>query len=423
MRKKPDQSLKVGRGFVRRLFAGYGLNEFLLSAYLAFVISAELIAQLASRLGDRRIVPAWLMLFLLLLAAASCFAAPLLQKLSRYRLKRAETVLSPKKMAAWTVGFFLAGVAAMGIWYLMYYPGWFSGDSEWQLRQALSGEYNDWHPVLQTIITFTLPLKLTGGWKGSVVLFQITEYALVLSYLCMTFLKYGNRRYAITSFALIAFSPLTGAMVKQPWKDVTFTIFSLLLAAYALRVFYDAEWIRKPRNIAALSSAFVIATIVRHNAVLFTAPLLLAVLLSMEGKKLRAVLLSICLLLFVLIKGPIYSFLQVEKPGSRNVELLGLPMTVIGSVVTEKPETLDADILAFAYSVASPECWEENYSMGDFNSIKFADGCNTQPINEAGALTVLSYMFRCMKSSPACATEALLRLTGMVYVISGPIDW
>ena len=225
MRKKPDQSLKVGRGFVRRLFAGYGLNEFLLSAYLAFVISAELIAQLASRLGDRRIVPAWLMLFLLLRAAASCFAAPLLQKLSRYRLKRAETVHSPKKMAAWTVGFFLAGVAAMGIWYLMYYPGWFSGDSEWQLRQALSGEYNDWHPVLQTIITFTLPLKLTGGWKGSVVLFQITEYALVLSYLCMTFLKYGNRRYAITSFVLIAFSPLTGAMVKQPRKDVTFTIF------------------------------------------------------------------------------------------------------------------------------------------------------------------------------------------------------
>ena len=402
---------------------GYGLNEFLLSLYVAFAVSAELIGQFAQRLGNGRVGLVWLALFLLFFTLSSIIAAPVLRKLAEYRLKRDRNELTGKKRLLFAFGFFMVGFAAMAVWYWIYYPGWFSGDSEWQLRQALSGEYNDWHPVLQTLITFTIPLNLTRGWKGSVILFQILEYALVLSYLCMTFMKYGNRRYALAAFAWIAFSPLTGAIVKQPWKDVTFAIFSLLLAAYAIHIFYDAGWIRKPQNILVLTLTFTISTIVRHNAVLFALPMLLAILLSIDKRKWKIILLSSCLLLVVLVKGPLYSMLQVEKPGSRSVETLGLPMTVIGAVVTEDPSALDEETLAFAYSVASPECWEENYSVGDFNSVKFVDACNTQPINEAGPLKVLAYMGRCLKASPACALEALLRLTGMVYVVSGPIDW
>ena len=403
--------------------AGYGLNEFLFSFYTAFILSAVYLVQILPALGNRLAFPAWFCLFAFLFLLVSLASRTLFRKLSPLHLEPAPAPLNQKQERIWFLCFFIAALLCMLPWYLLYYPGWFTGDSEWQMSQALSHHYNDWHPALQTFLTFTLPLFLTGGWKGSVVLFQIAEYALALAYMCTTFLKYGNRKYALASLILIALNPLTGAIVKQPWKDVTLAIFSVLLMSYALRIFYDPLWLKKRAHILLVAAVFAAGTIVRHNAVLFTAPLLLGILFLADRNAVRIRLLAAALVLFVLIKGPFYSLLGVDDPGRRSIETLGLPMTVIGNVVKQDPGSLDDETLAFAYSVAAPEDWERYYFTGDFNSIKFTDACNTQPVNDAGPVRVLGYMLRCFRASPARALEGLLSLTYMVYAVSGPINW
>ena len=64
-----------------------------------------------------------------------------------------------------------------------------------------------------------------------------------------------------------------------PLKDVSFAIGALLLLTYALQIYVTkGEWVRKPINMAFFIVAEVLTTLFRHNAVLFTVPLIAAVL-------------------------------------------------------------------------------------------------------------------------------------------------
>ena len=64
-------------------------------------------------------------------------------------------------------------MAVLGFCFLAVNPGGFDGDPGVQLREAVTGNYRDYYPLLHTLIAFRLPLMLTGGWFSSVILFQI----------------------------------------------------------------------------------------------------------------------------------------------------------------------------------------------------------------------------------------------------------
>ena len=52
---------------------------------------------------------------------------------------------------------FFVTLAALLIWFIAYAPGGFSPDSISQYEQAITGQFNDWHPVIHTILFFWLP--------------------------------------------------------------------------------------------------------------------------------------------------------------------------------------------------------------------------------------------------------------------------
>lgn len=406
----------------RKVLKDYGINEFLLSLYISFILSTvyclEICNYLSTRLFILSLIIVWVFIFLII-----SFLSPFILSVGNH--------LSVNKvmLKTWSVGkgkwfilSFFTSVFLLLPSYVIYYPGWFSADSLSQLSQASSGNYSDWHPVLQTLIAFTLPLKLTHGWTGSVILFQIVEYSFVLAYLSTSFYKHGCPKYAIISLLFILLNPFTVSIIKQPWKDVTFAIFGLLLITCVMNAYYDKDWINKPIHQILLITVFCVATIVRHNAILFTLPLAIEILL-LSGKKQKTIFLLGSAALFLFIKYPFYSFLNVSRAGSRNIELLGVPMNIIANVVKNDPSSLNDEILSFAYSLASPQEWNEYYYTGDFNILKFTDFFNPNPINLIPASQIIKYAIICLISSPKYALQGLLALTSMVYAISGPITW
>lgn len=59
--------------------------------------------------------------------------------------------------------FFIICLSILLLWYIAYYPGCFSQDSKEQYEQATNtSPYNDWHPVLHTILFFNIPLAISG---------------------------------------------------------------------------------------------------------------------------------------------------------------------------------------------------------------------------------------------------------------------
>lgn len=298
------------------------------------------------------------------------------------------------------------------LWLLAYYPGSFSNDSIGQYGQAITGKYSDWHPVWHTILFFTIPLSLFKN-PVSIVVIQMIYFSLIMGYLSLVIYKMANIKISVLAVLYVVLNPYTGYILLYPWKDVAFAMGGLLSSIIAVKLLSNAGKI-KTVELIVFSIVLISTTLFRHNAILYTAPLLLVFVISSGDKKKTVYLLFYSILIFILIKVAFYGYLGVEKPDRRVVESTGLPLTVIGNVAKETPELMDEELSEFVYSIATPEQWQNNYSCGSFNSIKWA-GVNVDIVEEKGLFGMIRLMNKCFILSPQASFKALFALTDVVY--------
>lgn len=388
-----------------------GLSGLILFVYILFVCAADAMIFSFDSFGT---------FFLALLRAfvlTAVFCPILIQVLSKLRIStlHKEQAKHRCRCAILKLSFYLIPFCVFLLYYIAFYPGSFSPDSLDQYTQALTGRYNDWHPVFQTLFTFTLPLSLTGGWSGSVILFQCICLSAVLGYTFSILYKHTNITVTLISMVFVLLNPQWAIAAVSPWKDVSFAIGALLMLTYSLEIcFTKGAWIKKPLNTVLYILVAVATTLFRHNALLFTVPLIFAVLFYITPKKGLLICVSV-LILCLGIKGPLYTAMDVQSPDKRQIETLGLPMTVIGAVVKYAPESLDEETLEFAYKVAPKEVWEEKYLYGTYNVVKWDDRTDNLVIEEYGAPKVLSMMVRSFMASKQVASRGLIRLTRWVF--------
>lgn len=397
----------------------YGLNGFLLIAYLLVVCSADILV--SEYFSYKYFLLSFCFIFVLTISLCPMVLRSL-SKLSIRNLHNTETI-NRCHSTILQMAFYLIPFSVFLLYYAAFYPGGFSSDSIGQFEEAITGKYNDWHPVIQTLFAFKLPLTLSGRWIGSISLFQVICFSATLGYSFHTIYKYTNTKFAVAAMVFLLLNPKLCTLAVIPWKDVSFAIGALLLLTYSLQIYWtNGAWIRKPANCILYVVVASLTTLFRHNALLFTVPLVFAVLFYLTPKKSLLICLSI-LVVCVGIKVPLYNALNVQSPDKRQVETLGLPMTIIGAVVSETPDKLDEDILEFAYRVAPQEVWEEKYSSGSYNSIKWDSRTDNMVIEEYGARNVLSMMFRSFMCSKRVATTAFINLTKANYSLTDEYEY
>ena len=313
---------------------------------------------------------------------------------------------------------FGCSMAVLGFCFLAVNPGGFDGDPGIQLHQVLNGQYNDYYPVLHTLLALWLPLTLTGGWFPSVMLFQILLFSLALMYLCETVRTYADTFWAFVSLAVILLNPITQSYLMYGYKDETFGICAMVLVCMNARILFSrGKWLKKKKNIAWFAMMVAITSIIRHNGILFAVPCLIGALMCINWKR-GLIVFCAALLIFVGIKGPLYSAIGVEKTEDRSTQTMGLPMAVIGGAVKYRPERLDEGLLEFAYSLAPKEVWEEKYTWGVYNWVDWNSRSNHQVLADAGIVQVLKYMFRAFREAPKECLKALIETTSITYGIT-----
>ena len=398
---------------MKKMLRGHfgGINSLIVILYVTFVVFAQ--AFYTSQRSPVFLVAVGLGV-LLVMAVAGPILLRLLSGLNAHPREKKESIL---KQVLLRGGFYLIPLAVFAVYFLACYPGGYSADSLNQYMQAIENQYNDWHPVLHTLLAFELPLTLTNGWIGSVVLVQSLCFCAVIGYTCQVIRKHFGMIPAVVTMAWIVMSPLVMLTAMHPWKDVGFAICALLMSAYALQtVASKGKWLCRPVNMLCFVILAAVTSIIRHNGILFTVPLILGVILFLSWKRALALLFCVALL-FVTVKGPVYNVLQVEDPGRRQVEMLGLPMAVIGAVATESPELLDEETKTFIYQVTPKEVLEAEYEFGNFNSFKFEPETNLEVIEQYGAAKVVSMMLRCIKAAPKTSFRSILELTGRIFML------
>lgn len=403
-------------------------NTAVLIIYLTVVCSIHIYITCRTKYADLSVV---CVLILASLSVALVICPYALKHLSRMEIARGGDCNGSMKerkkdcedrhvSAGWYGCYWAVSFAVLIVYFFAYYPGGFSYDSIEQYAQALTGEYSDWHPVIHTLLIFTFPLKMTGQ-PGFIVFFQIIYFASVFAYMAYTFRQYGNGVYAACSLGFILLNPNTGNIAVRPWKDAIFAAASLLLMVYAARIYMTCgKWLQSKRHVLMFAAAGAVTTLVRHNAVLFTIPLLCAIYFYCSRKRWRqtaALLLAFCFF----IKVPVYYMLQVDSPGNRKTEVMGIPLTIIGNAVKESHEVLDRQTMEFAYKIASYEDWENFYQCGSFNDLKF-HGIHTDVIEETSIIEILKMTYQCLARAPGASFMAFFTLTSMVYGIEGAGD-
>ncbi len=392
------------------------VNDVIFIAYLFIVWSIYIFVSYMDIAGSKLTI----FLFMMVILGIICWTAPgILKQLKRICIS-SNTYLGKKKKNFFYCIFCGINFLVLYIWFLAYYPGAFSPDSLSQYQQAISGSYNDWHPVWHTLLVFTLPLKITGQ-VSSIVLFQIIYFSIILGYMVLTIYEFGTFKCACLVQAFILLNPYTGCIVMYPWKDVTFAITAVFaMTCIVKNYFTNGQWLEKKGRVLLLAVVLANATLFRHNAILFTGVLIVGLYSHMNRKKWLQLLL--CFLAFLaMIKGPLYWVIDVEQPDKRKTETMGLPLTIIANVTKENPEVLDKQTAEFVYSMATQEQWVENYNCGDFNSIKWL-GIDTTVVEETSFIQIIKMTFRCIKVSPKSSLQALFRLTDMVYALDGEIE-
>lgn len=352
------------------------------------------------------------MLVLSLGIVVICF---FLQKRLTFQLSSRILPTVPIFLSVFTISFLF-----LFLKYISVFPGTFSTDSMNQLDQALTREYTDWHPVIHTLLFFTLPLKLFSCAE-SIVLVQIFLFSLALAYCTLVLHRVGCPDLLCFAHPVILLSlPSSQNILMYPWKDTALAISALVLMGQYIQIVVSrGKWLTRRRNCLLFAIVLALATLFRHNAILYTFPLLLSVIFfSRKEKKAIILLLFSFLGTLLLIKIPLYALLQVRKPGARVVESVGMCMVIMGNAVVTCPEKLPQEVLHFLYQVASPKDWEKYYILGDFNSLKFASADFT-PIEDAGLFTILRYTMQTILACPIISLRAFACTSSMIWLIGG----
>lgn len=386
----------------------FELNTILLTIYITFVWSAYLCVYHVNDMEK--------LLFFTFLGAIPIFflARFALQKLAAFMPRIPQEMTAKERRKAFAI-FFAFAFLVMLVWYIAFYPGAWQWDANVQFGQVMNNDFSDWHPAWHTFLLFALPYYLTGNVMVGVAV-QCILFSLLVGYLCMVIAKHAGWRPAILAAAYILLNPFVCKLVLFPVKDAAFAIASAF--AYGMvfdNVFSDGKYAKRLWWCLCLGFAIANATIFRHNGILFTGVLLVAIFFWMHWKQWLKVLLSF-LVTMVLIEGVLYSAMDVSKAESRVVEASGLPLTILANVIKECPwyDQLDGETYEFAMRMADQEVWAVG-TCGNFNSIKWIDGMDLGPVEEEGVLGMLKISLSCLRHSTFDSLKAAETLTDMVY--------
>lgn len=316
--------------------------------------------------------------------------------------------------------FLLYSGICMSLWFvywIAYYPGIMTIDSFNQWMQVHSRILYDWHPVPHTIFIYFI----TRIWDSpaAISLVQMSIFSFITGYVFYTMEGYGvNRRLLMLILILFALYPANGAMSIAIWKDLLYNSSIILITMFIMNTLItDGKWIEDKKNIAAFIITGIIFVLFRHNGLFAFIGTMILMLIIYRKKQLTfgVIFLSVILCYFI-IKGPIYSFLNV-KPGTPN-EAYGIPTQQIAAVVANDGYLTDEQ--KYKINEIMPlKVMAENYHPYSVDLLKFHNDFNRDAIVN-NQREFFKLWFEVCRQNPKIVFEAFSRQTSLVWQIREP---
>lgn len=266
------------------------------------------------------------------------------------------------------------------LYLIAYFPGFMSTDSIDQWNQAVTSNYNDWHPVIHTLLIKAIQMVWNHPVLYSIV--QMGVIAAILAYAMDYLHRRGLNKNLIITFSIIyACLPNNGIYAITMWKDIPYTYLLLLLTIYIAHIINDYEsfW-HKRKSVLVLATTLFLATTIRHNGIivyLFLAVFIFVYSIVKKSKRIKSVMVvAISLVMLVIYKGYVFDELKVS-PNPKGLKYYA-PVHGIASIVHNQ-KTINNDTKAFLEEIMPINAWEKLYN--DYTTSKFTFG-NEYPFVE-----------------------------------------
>ena len=272
--------------------------------------------------------------------------------------------LTGPQSAQFVLRVFLYALPCLLIWGLFLgvnWPGILSPDSIDQWNQAHTfANLNDWHPVGHTLLIFLL----TRVWDSPamVSIFQIVSLALLWGWVLSYLESQGLPQQLLLVFSWVfALVPYNGIMLNILWKDIPYTIASLLLVFLLGRIWYSqGTWIKPFRHQIVFALALASPYLLRHNglALLILIP---PILLWTHFKFWKPVLLAgvlAVILVFSVRNGIAFGLLKAQ-PVTDALQYT-IPLQHIGAVISNDGK-MSADQKQLAERLLPLSLWKTAY--------------------------------------------------------------
>ena len=257
----------------------------------------------------------------------------------------------PCKPWIWFAVFFvlLAGVY-LTIFYLCSYPGQICSDSLNQIKQVLTGDYSNHHPVYQTWL-IGLFMNIGMNWFNDIndavatyTVFQVLFISACTSFMLTTMIQAGSRRiFTIAWLVWFMLTPCHIIFSFTLWKD---SIYGAVVCLFTVALFRIIKNIGKSQlsNYILLSLSAVGFNLLRSNGM--PAFILLLVILPViffakkanrkPGEEKKSTIILCCLgalIVAVILK---YPFLKAKNiPQADTIEMLSIPVQQITRIACE----------------------------------------------------------------------------------------
>jgi hypothetical protein len=251
------------------------------------------------------------------------------------------------------------------VWWLAWYPGFYSSDSIDQMGQVVSGEYSGIHPAAHTL--YLSALSLGGLHPGWIPLFQVAMLSVLIVYSARTLHGLGARPWTVVVAGwAIGFSAAIGPTTNAVWKDVPFGLAALWAWIEAVRIARDREawgpWVR-------LGLALSIVWMFRQNGPLTVIPFLLVAAWFARSSLARpAAALGSLVLVVAVVTGPVYAAADARLAVTDPATVF---LADVAASYNAEPSSFSPADLQLMAAVAPLELWRDRYRCEESTPLIF----------------------------------------------------
>ena len=300
-------------------------------------------------------------------------------------------------------------------YFIIFFPGLLTADSLTGLNMILKiYPVTDSHTLLHLLfmyIPFKLGTLLFSNINMSVGLISLTQMivmALTFAY-TIKFLKSRKVPNIVLIIMVLFYGllPVNGFYSITLWKDI---IFSCSIVLFTIECF---KLIERKNNITFKNSyMFIIVSLLvvftRNNAIyMYVVLSMVSIIVFKKNLKVIVPMLLIVFATYVVVKGPVFNALKIEK--SSSTEYIAIPLQQIGRMAykdvkfTKKEKELIDKLIPL-------EELKKSYNPEITDSIKFNKKYNTKEFEKNKKEYFELWMNLCLKH-PATAIEAYLTTT------------